>query len=265
MTMTSPIIADKAMLEEMLSAACHFGHKVSKWNPKMKPYIFTRRDGIHIFDLTKTSECLEVALNFLRESAAAGKTILLVSTKLQATKIVTEAAKKILCPFVTRKWMPGLLTNFETIRKRIKYFKDLKTGRDVGDWEKYTKKERLELGRILEKLEEAFSGVEHMNNPPDVLVVFDSIRDKLALREAKRLKITTIGVCDSNADPDLLTYPIPGNDDAVKSLKFFVEKITAAIAEGKHLFEGRTAAKLKENVPPKEVIERASQPETPVV
>lgn len=256
--MTSSTKPDSKLLEEMLAAACHFGHKSSKWNPKMKRYIFTARDGIHIFDLEKTCECLEAALHFITETAAAGKTILLVSTKLQATKMVTEAAKKAGCPFVTRKWMPGLLTNFETIKKRIKYFKDLKAGRDSGDWEKYTKKERLELGRIIQKLEEAFSGVEHLANFPDVLVVFDSIRDKLALREAKRLKIATVGVCDSNADPDLLTYPIPGNDDAVKSLRFFVEKVTDAILDGKKLFEGRAPVKLKEK-------EKTSQPEIPVV
>lgn len=263
--MTSSVQPDKKLLEEMLASACHFGHKVSKWNPKMKQYIFTRRDGIHIFDLTKTSECLLKALNFLTEAAAAGKTILLVSTKLQATKIVTEAAKQTGCPYVTRKWMPGLLTNFETLKKRIKYFKDLKAGRDSGDWEKYTKKERLEMSRTLQKLEEAFSGVEGLSGFPDVVVVFDCIRDKLALREAKRLKITTVGVCDTNADPDLLTIPIPGNDDAVKSLKFFIGKITQAISDGKRLFEGRTPAKLKENGPNPDVKERASQPETPVV
>lgn len=263
--MTSSVQPDKKLLEEMLAAACHFGHKVSKWNPKMKQYIYTRRDGIHIFDLTKTSHCLTNALNFLTETAAAGKTILLVSTKLQATKLVTEAAQKTGSSYVTRKWMPGLLTNFETIKKRIKYFKDLKAGRDAGDWEKYTKKERLELSRTLQKLEEAFSGVESLNSFPNIVVVFDSIRDKLALREAKRLKITTVGVCDTNADPDLLTYPIPGNDDAVKSLKFFIDRVTEAILDGKRLFEGRTPAKLKENGSPSDIKERASQPETPVV
>lgn len=222
----------------MLAAACHFGHRVSKWNPKMRSYIYTKREGIHIFDLTKTYEALMRALDFLRESAASGKTILLVSTKLQATKLVAEAAKRCSCPCVTRKWMPGLLTNFETIRKRVKYFKDLKEQKDSGEWQKYTKKEALDLSRILDKLEEAFSGVENMNHTPDVVVVFDSIRDVLALREARRLKITTVGICDSNADPDLLTYPIPGNDDAIKSLRFFVDKVTDAIEEGKKQLTG---------------------------
>lgn len=224
---------NRKLLEEMLASACHFGHKVSKWNPKMRSYIYSKREGIHVFDLTKTYECLTKALDFLQQSAGEGKTILLVSTKLQATRLVEEAAKKCGSPYVTHKWMPGLLTNFETIRKRIKYFRDLKDAKAIGGWEKYTKKERLELSRALEKLEDAFSGVETMLRLPDVVVVLDAVRDTLALREAKRLKIPTIAVCDSNSDPDLVTYPIPGNDDAVKALKFFMGQITGAIEAGK--------------------------------
>lgn len=265
--MSSAIKANNQELEVMLQAACHFGHKVSKWNPKMRPYLYTQREGIHIFDLTKTYECLTRALEFLKESAAAGKTILIVCTKLHATKLVTEAAQKSGCPFVTRKWMPGLLTNYETLRKRIKYFRDLKTARDAGDWEKYTKKERLELSRTLEKLEDAFSGVEHMNHLPDVLVVFDAIRDELVLREAKRLRIPTVGICDSNADPDLITYPIPGNDDAVKSLKYFIEKIGSALEEGKKLHASRAPALQKpDHARAPNIAEKAtSLPQTPVV
>lgn len=265
--MTSSLQNNKRILEEMLEAACHFGHKVSRWNPKMRPYLYTKREGIHIFDLTKTYECLTRALEFLKESAAAGKIILLVCTKLHATKLVTAAAEQSGFPFVTRKWMPGLLTNYETIRKRIKYFKDLKATRDTGEWEKYTKKERLELSRTLEKLEDAFSGVEHMAHLPDVLVVFDCVRDQLVLREAKRLKIPTVGICDSNADPDLVTYPIPGNDDAVKSLKYFIEKIASALEEGKKLHASKAPAPQKPEVSRvQKVAEKtASLPETPVV
>lgn len=224
---------DKALLDEMLASACHFGHRVEKWNPKMRRFIYTKREGIHIFDLTKTAECLEKALAFLKEKAAEGKTILLVSTKLQATKLVSEAATRSGCAYVTRKWMPGLLTNFDTLKKRIKYFRDLKSQKVSGEWDKYTKKERLELDRTIEKLEDAFSGVETMLRLPDVVVVLDSVRDELALREARKLKITTIGICDSNGDPDLFTYLIPGNDDAIKALRFFVTKIADAITAGR--------------------------------
>lgn len=233
MVQTASAKTNKKDLEGMLVAACHFGHKVSKWNPKMQQYLYTQRDGVHIFDLVKTYECLTQALDFLKQTAASGKTILLMSTKLQLAKFLTEAARECGCPYVTRKWMPGILTNYDTIKKRIKYFKDLKDKKASGDWGKYTKKERLTMQRMMDKLEDAFSGVENMTKLPDALVVFDCVHDVLALREAKRLKIPTVGVCDSNADPDLLTYPIPGNDDAVKSLKFFLDKIVEAIKDGK--------------------------------
>lgn len=230
--MAHSIATSKKVLEDMLTAACHFGHRVARWNPKMRRYIYTTRDGIHIFDVTKIQECLGRACEFLDETAAKGKLILMVSTKLQATKLVTESAIDAGCPYVTRKWMPGLLTNFETIRKRIKYFKELKEQKQTGSLEKYTKKEQLELTRALEKLQDAFGGVENMTRLPDVVVVLDAVRDVLALREAKKLGIPTVGICDSNADPDLLTYPIPGNDDAVKSLWFFMNAIKDAIKTG---------------------------------
>ena len=253
--MFSSVQSNKKQLEEMLESACHFGHKVSKWNPKMRKYLYTAREGIHIFDLAKTHECLEKALSFLRDSVAAGKTILLVSTKLQAAKLIAQAAEVTGCSFVARKWMPGLLTNYETIRRRIKYFKDLKMQKTSGEWDKYTKKERLELQRDIDKLQDAFGGVESMAKLPDVIVVLDAVHDALALREAKRLGISSIAVCDSNSDPDIVSYPIPGNDDAIKSLKYFAEKITQAIEEGKRLREKAApkppeAASLPTNVPP---------------
>lgn len=261
--MTTQTKLDKKLIEEMLKAACHFGHRVSKWNPKMRPYLYTQREGIHIFNLEKTYEHLVKALDFLKDCAMKGKTILLVSTKLQATKLIAEAAKKCECPYVTRKWMPGLLTNFDTIRKRIRFFKDLKEQKATGDWEKYKKKERLDLQRILDKLEDAFSGVEQMAKLPDAVFVLDCIHDALALREAARLKIPTVGICDSNADPDLLTYPIPGNDDAIKSLKFFIAKITEAIETGKKLQvkASSPAVSAKKPQDPKKI----SRLETPVV
>ena len=226
---------DKKVLTSMIEAGCHFGHRVSKWNPKMRKYLYDKRDGIHMFDLTKTAAKLDVACDFLRESCAAGKSVLLVSTKLQAIKILTEAATSTDSPYITKKWIPGILTNFDTVKRRIKYFKDLKEQKANGEWEeKYTKKECVELGRTLKKLQDAFSGVEHMHRVPDVVVVLDAVRDRLALKESKRLGIPTVGLCDSNADPDLLTYIVPGNDDAVKSLAFFAGEFKKAIAEGKH-------------------------------
>lgn len=263
--MDSLLSPNKKAIEAMLAAACHFGHKVSKWNAKMRPYLYTKTDGIHIFDLAKTYDCLMKALEFLRETVTKGKTVLLVSTKLQAARLIEDAAQKCGVPYVTRKWMPGLLTNFETLRKRIKYFCDLKEQKAKGEWEKYTKKERLELQRILTKLEDAFSGVENMTHLPDVVLVLDAVRDILALRESRRLRIATVGICDSNADPDLLTYPIPGNDDAIKSLKYFIERIIEAIMDGKQkLGEQREKGRLEptlEKIPPKENL----KPQIPVV
>lgn len=224
---------NKKTLEEMMASACHFGHKVAKWNPKMSQYIYTKREGIHIFDLAKTYESLVKATEFVKDLAAKGKTILLVSTKLQSTKLVADAAQKCECPYVTRKWMPGLLTNYDTIKKRIKYFRDLKAGKAAGDWDKYTKKERVKMQKTIDKLDDAFSGVENMTKLPDAVVVFDAAHDLLALKEAKRFKVPTVGICDSDSDPDMVTYPIPGNDDAIKSLKYFVDKISEAILEGK--------------------------------
>lgn len=229
------VTKDKEILALMLEAGCHFGHRASKWNPKMRKYLYDRRDGIHVFDLTKTADKLEKALEFLRESCAAGKSVMIVSTKLQAVKLVAEAAAATECSYVTKKWIPGILTNFDTIKRRIKYFKDLKDQKAKGEWEeKYTKKERLELSRTLEKLQMAFSGVENMYRVPDIIVVLDAVRDRLALKEAKRLGVPTVAVCDSNADPDLVTHVVPGNDDAVKSLSFFMSQFMHAIAEGKH-------------------------------
>ncbi|PIQ77077.1 30S ribosomal protein S2 [Candidatus Peregrinibacteria bacterium CG11_big_fil_rev_8_21_14_0_20_46_8] len=227
---------EKKPLTEMIKAACHFGHAVQKWNPKMRRYLYTKQDGIHIFDLTKTQKALDKAVKFLEEQAAEGKSILLVSTKLQAERLVLDAADKTGFPYITRKWIPGFLTNFETVKKRIKYFKELQQERETGVWEKkYKKKERLMLARTLTKLQEAFGGVADLDKVPDVVLVFDAVRDELALKEAKKLGLPSVAICDSNADPDLVTYPIPGNDDAIKSLTYFIEKLTAALMKGKDM------------------------------
>lgn len=231
--MSTSVKSEKAVLTSMLDAGCHFGHRSEKWNPKMRPFIYTKREGIHIFDLTKTYQVLMKACEILKDAAAKGKTILLVSTKLQAARLIDEAAIKLGCPYVTKKWIPGLLTNFDTVKKRIKYFRDLKEQQSTGELDKYTKKERLDLSRQLKKLQEAFGGVENVTKLPDFVVLLDAFRDQLVLREARKLKIPTIAICDTNSDPDLVTYPIPGNDDAVKSLRFFMDQFAAAIEEGK--------------------------------
>lgn len=226
-------VSEKEVITEMIKSACHFGHSSTKWNPKMRRYLHAKMEGIHIFDLTKSLRALDAAAQFLEESAAEGKQVLLVSTKLQAERLIRDAAEKTHFPYIVKKWIPGFLTNFDTIKRRIKFFNDLKNERESGDWErKYKKKERLMLARQLLKLEAAFSGVAEVSKLPDVILILNGVCDELALREAKKLGIPTVSVCDSNADPDLVTYPIPGNDDAVKSLAFFMERLTAGLVKG---------------------------------
>lgn len=223
---------DQNVLREMLDAACHFGHKTSKWNPKMRRYLYGERDGVHIIDLVKSYEHLQKALEFLKDQVSKGKTVLLVCTKLQAKKLIEEAGKATGMPYVAVKWIPGLLTNYPTIRKRIRYLHDLKDEEKMGGFEKYTKKEAVGLRKTIQKLEETLGGVADMVKLPDVIFLADSVRDHNPLKEANRLKIPVVGVCDSNADPDTLTIPIPGNDDAVKSLEFFITRVKDAIREG---------------------------------
>lgn len=221
------------LLKEMIEHSVHFGHKPEKWNPKMKPFIYTKRNNIHILDLEKTVLLLEKACKFLEEKARDGKTILLVSTKPQCKKIIRDAAEKCAIPYVTEHWMSGLLTNFETIRRRIKYFKDLQAQEKAGEFQKYTKHEAQKLRKTITKLEAAVGGVQELQRIPDVLVLLDTIMDKIAVREARKLKIPMVALVDSNADPSGIQYPIPGNDDAIRSLQFIMDKLSESIIKGK--------------------------------
>lgn len=222
-------------MREMLKNAVHLGHRSQKWNPRMAPFLFGKRKGVHIFDLQKTAQCLEQALNFLKKQVAEGKIILMVSTKQQAAIILKETAKKCSMPYVTQRWIGGLLTNFETIKKRIRYLNELKESEKKGEFEKYTKKEAANLCKTIAKLEKALGGVSTLTRLPDVLFVIDTVRDQLAVKEAQKLKIPIIAVLDSNADPVNIDYPIPANDDALKSLKYLIAKIEEAILESRKI------------------------------
>lgn len=224
---------DKTLLQQMFDAACHFGHRTSKWNPKMQRYIYGQKENVHIIDLTKTYEKLMEALDFLKDQVSKGKTVLLVCTKLQAKRAIEKAGKETGMPYVNQRWIPGLLTNYSTIRQRIRYLKDLKEKEATGEFEKYTKKEAGDFRKTIVKLEAALGGVQDMLKIPDIVFVCDGVRDKNALKEASRLKIPCVGVVDTNADPDFFLYPIPGNDDAIKSLEFFITKVAEAVLEGK--------------------------------
>lgn len=222
----------KTLMREMLANAVHFGHKTAKWNPKMAPYLFSKRNGVHVFDLNQTYQGLMNATEFLRGMGAQGRTVLFVSTKPQATRLIREEAEKCGMPYVTSKWIPGLLTNFKTIRTRVKYMLHLKEERENGGFEKYTKKEISGFNKEIEKLEKGLGGVAHLEKIPDVVFVLDCARDHIAVQEAQKMKTTVVAVVDSNVDPDGIGYPIPGNDDAIKSISFLVGHLSAALQDG---------------------------------
>jgi small subunit ribosomal protein S2 len=219
--------------KELLEAACHFGHPREKWNPKIAPYLFGERKGIHIFNLLKTREGLEKVCENLQTLQAGGKTILFVSTKQQSIPFIEELGRAINQPVVTKKWIPGLLTNWPTIKKRIQYYLDLKRSFQTGEVEKYTKKEQTELRKSLAKLEIALSGVAGMKGLPDALFVIDGVRDHVAVLEAKKLGIPVFGICDSNANPHEYTALIPGNDDAVRSIALILKTVRDAVLSAK--------------------------------
>lgn len=212
-------------IKEMFDNAVHIGHRTQKWNPRIKKYLYGELSGLHIINLEKTFECLDKALAFMSKTLADGKTVLFVSTKPQSIKLVEDLAEGCNMPFVTQKWIPGLLTNFPTIKRRIKYLADLKQQEASGEFEKYTKKEALKLKKEIEKLETSLGGVEGLTALPDAIFVVDTVRDRIVIKEANKLNIPVIGLVDSNADPTLVNYPIPANDDAMDSLKYLLGKI----------------------------------------
>lgn len=228
-----PIPSEK----DLLTAACHFGHPTEKWNPKMAPYLFGVRKGIHIFDLTQTHAHLKRACEELRNLQTSGKTILFVSTKQQSIPLIEDIGQALHQPVVTKKWMAGLLTNWPTLKKRIQYYLDLRRSFQTGEVEKYTKKEQLQLRKKLAKLDVALSGVAQMAGLPNALFVVDAIRDHVAVLEARKLAIPVYGICDSNADPDLFTVCIPCNDDAVKSITLILSTIKEALLHTKEARE----------------------------
>jgi small subunit ribosomal protein S2 len=214
-------------LRQLLEAGVHFGHQRSRWNPKMRRYIFTQRNGIHIIDLKKTAQLLEEAAQAARDITLQGDRILFVCTTRQLRLSIEQEAVRCGGFFVTERWLGGMLTNFQTIKKQIRRLKDLERGMEEGAFEFYTKKEQLLLSREREKLDKYLSGVKDMGRLPGALFVVDARKEHIAVREANKLGIPVIAIADTNADPDVIDFPIPGNDDAIRS----VSVITGAIAE----------------------------------
>jgi small subunit ribosomal protein S2 len=221
-------------LQELLEAGVHFGHQTKRWNPKMKPFIFTSRNGIYIIDLQKTVNSLEKACQKIKELMENGKDILFVGTKKQAKEVIKEEALRCGMPYVTERWLGGMMTNFQTIRRNIKRLKDLERMKEDGTFDKLTKKEASGLQREIEKLENVLGGIKNVVKLPGAIFVVDSKKERIAVAEANKLKIPVIAIIDTNSDPDVIDYPIAGNDDAVKSIKIITHEIINAVLESQH-------------------------------
>lgn len=233
-------------LTTMLKAGLHFGHKVSKRHPKMDPFIFAAKNGLHIIDLEKSKEQLEKALAQLTQLAKQDKTILFVGTKSQAKDIVKKYAQACNVPYVTERWTGGLITNFGHVSRLMKELTRLKKEKKTGGLKKYTKKEQLDFERKIEKLEKNIGGIEHMRQIPDVIFLIDIKDDKTAVKEANKKGITTFAVVDTNNDPEQVTFPIPGNNDALKAVEYILKLVSEAINEGKQAAPAVAEVKPKE-------------------
>lgn len=223
----------KTTLEELLEAGAHLGHEAKKWNPKMAEYIYATQQGVHVFDLTKTKELLEEALIALEQKAKEG-VILFVGTKRQAKDIVKESAERVGMPYMTTRWLGGTLTNFNQILASIRKLKDMKKAKESGEYiNKYTKKERLLKDKDILRFERFMGGIVDMAKLPDMLFVVDTAKEKIAVNEAYRMNIPVVGIVDTNGDPDKVEYPIPANDDSVKSIELIVNLVVKAVQKGK--------------------------------
>lgn len=218
--------------EQLLEAGVHFGHLTSKWNPKMAPYIFMEQNGIHIIDLNKTSAKLDEAQNAIANIARTGRKVMFVATKKQAKDIIEENAKKVNMPFVSQRWLGGMLTNFATVRKSIKKMQAIEKMKTDGTFDNMNKKERLMKTREQEKLIRVLGGIEDLNRIPAALFVVDVKREHIAVKEAQKLNIPIFAIVDTNSDPTKADFPIPGNDDSAKSLHILITEVTNAIAKG---------------------------------
>lgn len=220
-------------MKALLESGVHFGHRTHKWHPKMKPYIFTERNGIHIIDLQKTVKGLEQAYALIRDTVAEGGTLLFVGTKRQAQETIQSEAIRCGMPYVTQRWLGGMLTNWRTIRQRINELERMEKMRDHGDFERITKKEALIITREIERLETRLGGIRQLSRLPDMLFIVDIHREVTAIHEANLLKLPIVAMVDTNCDPGAIDYVIPSNDDAIRAIKLIVAKMADAVLEGK--------------------------------
>ncbi len=222
-------------MKELLEAGVHFGHQTRRWNPKMKEYIFGERNGIYIIDLQKTLKLFKDAMRYVAEQAAMGKTVMFVGTKRQAQEAIQEEAARCGMYYVNNRWLGGLLTNFVTVKQSIKRLKELDAVLDEGAGERRTKKELIQMERERKNLMANLAGIKEMNDLPDLLFVIDSNKESIAVKEARKLGIPVVGVVDTNCDPDEVDWPIPGNDDALRAIRLFTNKVAEAMIEGRSL------------------------------
>lgn len=250
------------LIKKLLEAGVHFGHQTKRWCPKMKKYIFGQRSGIYIIDLEKTVECLNRARDFARDVASKGGKVLFVGTKKQAQTTVEEQAKKTEMFYVNHRWLGGFLTNFQTIKKSISRLKEIeRMSEDASVWENLKKKETARLTKEREKLVRNLSGIREMIQPPDVIIIVDPKREEIAVREARKLKIPIVAIVDTNCDPEIVDYPIPGNDDALKSIHFIASLIAESIVEGRK--EYLTSEAIKKKTEKTESVLTEAAPATP--
>jgi small subunit ribosomal protein S2 len=220
-------------MKQLLEAGVHFGHQTRRWNPKMKDFIFTERNGIYIVDLQKTVRLLDEAHNFVRDLVFRGGTVLFVGTKKQAQETIYDEATRCGMPYVNQRWLGGMLTNFETIKQRIERLKELEEQQESGFFERLPKKEVSQLTNELERLKKFLGGVRNMNELPDAVYIVDPRKEDIAVNEARKLGIPIIGIVDTNCDPDLIDYMVPGNDDAIRAVRLITSKVADAVLEGK--------------------------------
>jgi small subunit ribosomal protein S2 len=232
-------------MKELLEAGVHFGHQTRRWNPKMKEYIFGERNGIHIVDLQKTLKLFREAARYIEEQAAAGKVILFVGTKRQAQEAIKEEADRCGMFYVNHRWLGGTLTNWATLQKSIKRLKELKAMKEDGRMAALSKKEAARLDREMKHLQQNLAGVEDMTALPDVMFVVDSSNEEIAVREARRMGVPVVSIVDTNSDPDVVDWVIPGNDDALRAIRLFTQKISDAVIAGRTSFDQSHAVEQK--------------------
>src|SRR5579885_3107819 len=231
------LLANIISMKQLLEAGVHFGHQTRRWNPKMQPFIFMDRNGIHIIDLQQTVTRLNEAYKFVEQLAAEGGTILFVGTKKQAQEAVAEEAKRCGMFYVNQRWLGGMLTNFQTIQSRIRYLRDLEARRERGDFERLPKKEVQRLQDDMNRLERTLGGIKDMRRLPNAVFIVDTRKERTAVLEARRLEIPVIALADTNCDPDEMDYPIPANDDAIRAVRLLCSKIADAVLEGRRQLE----------------------------